>query len=391
MWPDLKGKFTRSRIAILGNGQLGRMLALAAHNLGMVPSVYPARSDSSAAQVVPSAPGESLEHFAQEADVLIFENEFVDTEPLAPFAHKCFPGLSAMRVLQDKSAQKLQLSQLQIPTAPYTVYESDQSVQVWLRSLRERFAEGCVIKWGKQGYDGRGLHFLTGVSDAETERFVEKGLAYGPVYAEALVPFTKELALVACRSKNGEFAAYPLLTTEQREGICHVVYGPAAEFGIDHVLDEQVSNWAKRLAVSLDLVGCFALECFLTKSGEVLVNEIAPRVHNSGHFTQDAAATSQFENHLRAVLGLALGSTETAPAFLMVNVLGPATVEARGPVALPTPFPGAHLHWYGKHGIRRGRKLGHINAAAQSADEVPRLRQAVEEMIREWEETLIHG
>lgn len=391
MWPDLKEKFIQSRIGIMGNGQLGRMLALAAHNLGMVPSVFPANAKSSAAQVVADAGSQDLWAFARAADAIIFENEFIDCEPLEPFSQKCYPVLSAMRVLQDKSAQKAQLSQLQIPTAPYSIYDPSEPLAAWLRSLRESFAEGCVIKWGKQGYDGRGLHFLKGEPTVDSEAFVEKGLTHGPVYAESLIPFEKELALVACRSRSGEFSAYPLLITEQRDGICHVVYGPASEFGVDHGLHEQVCEWAKRLSTSLDLVGCFALECFLSKSGEVLVNEIAPRVHNSGHFSQDAAATSQFENHLRGVLGLPLGSTETAPAFLMVNLLGPADLSVNGAVPLPVPVSGAHLHWYAKDGIRRGRKLGHINAAAASAAEISRLREAIESSIQVWEEKLIHG
>lgn len=349
------------------------MLAKAAFRLGHRPVVLAGSPDEPAAQICPDAiighwnDPDALKRFLGKADTIAFENEFVprsafEAAGIAADDSRFWPRLSAMYLLQDKLSQKRVLDELKIPTAPYRLWAGGDP-------------SGLVLKWSRMGYDGKGIWF-----SGDLPKFLEGAKAAGAeVYAEQRVAFRRELAIVACRSRTGEFVSYPLVISEQDHGICRRVMGPATSLGVKPSLEIQAAAAARKLAERLDLVGAFAIEFFETEKGELWVNEIAPRVHNTGHYTQDAADSSQFENHWRAILGLPLGSTRTAPAFVMLNLVG-------GPAKprLPVATAGANLHWYGKTEFRPGRKLGHLNARRESVDELPRAIAELEAIESDW-------
>lgn len=401
----------QQRVGILGGGQLARMLAESAFRLGMRPLVLAEGAAAPAAQVCPGSVFGSdtdpaaLRRFFAQVELVAFENEFVDCDAIEEAVcgmgsgskPEFYPEVSVIRKLRDKLGQKECLKGLGIPSAEHDAYpEGERELRGWIAALVERFGGACVLKWAKFGYDGKGTCFVRGSRGPELDaaaEFCERGLARGTrVYAERMVPFRREVSVVACRSVAGEFAAYPLVVSEQRAGTCLRVTGPASSLGVAPGLELEAHAQARRLAEGAGLVGCFAVELFETRDGGLSVNEIAPRVHNTGHFTQDGAATSQFENHWRAVLGLPLGSVQCAPSFAMLNLLGPegvalSAVEA-GASALPQPGGRAHLHWYGKSELRSGRKLGHLNAAAWTEGQVQTLVEELHAIEAEWAEGL---
>ena len=401
--PDFQnGYHAGLRVGILGGGQLARMLALSAHPLGLVPVALAEGRNTPVGQVVSELvegderDADALSRFLASVQVVAFENEFVDCARVISAADRIgsvqLPGVRAMQALQDKSKQKECFLELGISSADYVLYQSEQTIEAWLREVSERYPQGAVLKWGMHGYDGKGLMFFgAGVSFPEATAFVTRGVEKGiRVYAEERVSFAHELALVACRSRSGAFAHYPLVFSKQHQGICLEVTGPATRFGIPEEVEGRAVAYAEAISRNKNIVGCFALECFYLPNGALLVNELAPRVHNSGHFTLDAASTSQFENHWRALLGIALGSTNTSPGFVMRNVLGPEGFQSEGKsVCLPRPNEPLHLHWYGKSEVRAGRKLGHLNARAESEEELNRLKKECEEVVESWRKEVL--
>lgn len=388
-------------VAVLGGGQLSQMLAEAALALGLKPVVLMSSLRDPAARVSgveavlgdPADPA-ALRSVLSRVRAAAFENEFLDAGALEEAARglsfRFTPGLTAFRRVQDKLEQKRIFRELSIPSARHEVFAGGNA-QAWLSGLASRFPGGFVLKWSRQGYDGKGIRVVQEVTRAEEALdFVEAAGGVGArVYAEERVPFRRELALVACRSTTGSFATYPLVVSDQTAGaVCHVVRGPAALFGVAPALENEARRHAETLAEALPLEGTFTLEFFETPNGRLLVNEVAPRVHNSGHYTQDAASCSQFENHWRAVLGLPLGSVRTAPAFAMLNLLGPDGVDRKDPPAPPPPQGGAVLHWYGKDRIRPGRKMGHLNVRAQDAFELEGKLATMRAYERRWIESL---
>lgn len=388
---------TGTQVGILGGGQLARMLAEAALRLGLTPIVYAENAAEPASQLSPQAVFGKLDdenalrrfflHLRRTSaqPIVAFENEFVDVAKLAKAAQGLgvafHPSLAAIEKLQDKLSQKESLRSLGVATAPWVELKG-QDVEGWLEESSKELGGQSVLKWAKYGYDGKGTHFDKGDRAAALE-FCRK--ARSRVFAEKAIRFKRELAVVAVRSVTGEFAAYPLVVTEQPEGTCLRVTGPASSLGVPHELEAKAWAHAKRFSEANAITGAFAIEFFEAESGDLLVNEIAPRVHNSGHYTQNASSTSQFENHWRALLGLELGSTSTAPAFAMMNLLGPKGVSLEAKKAgLPRPGRFVSAHWYGKSEIRPGRKLGHLNACAQSIDGLPALLKAFDEIHERW-------
>ncbi|OFZ20417.1 MAG: hypothetical protein A2X94_08360 [Bdellovibrionales bacterium GWB1_55_8] len=344
------------RLGILGGGQLSRMLVQASSRLGLEPTVF-ALPGEPATQVCPRIfhgsmkNSKDLRGFFAELDLVIFENEFIPCDLLQQAAGETSvhfsPPLSAMRFVQDKLNQKKTLARLRIPSASYipkAQHDSEQASENWLREVFQAFPRGAVLKWAQLGYDGKGTFFLNSPKDIPQAALfcTEADLKGVLLYAEERVAFKRELAIVGCLSLNGEFASYPLTISQQRNGICERVHGPAVSFGVPRRLETLARKHAEKLARELHLTGTFALEFFETRDGNLLVNEIAPRVHNTGHFTLDASDTDQFENHLRAVLGLPLGSTRSEPAFAMLNLLGPEELMAKM-LNPPLPVPGAQV------------------------------------------------
>lgn len=401
------------RLAVLGSGQLAQMLIEAfarlrpgAEKLGIlgaydgpgVPALLPEST-----QIGPGAlelkvyPPSQLSTLLGAAEKVIFENEFVDVAELEAATrlagrdpHTLFvPRLQVIRTLQNKVFQKEMLSRLGIPTSRWIEWDPAQgAASVFIDRCEREFSGGSVLKWAELGYDGKGT-LISSDRSARVE-FLESALAHGRrVFAEARVSFTRELAIVACRGAGG-VVTYPLVISDQEGATCRWVRGPATAFGVHPSLELGARSFAEKIAKDLDLIGAFALEFFETSEG-LVVNEIAPRVHNTGHYSQDACRVSQFEQHVRAALGLELEAPMPAPFFAMLNLLGPRGAKLEGDLSdrLPEAPPGCAVHWYFKLGSQPGRKLGHVNLSAGTREEFERGFTALGEYLQKWETQLL--
>lgn len=414
---NMKYLTTPIRFGILGSGQLSRMLVQSAHLMGVKPWIYAQSFADPAAQVtsqavvgaLPSLKDAELNpalilkkfaplrHFLEQVDVVIFENEFVPcqlVEELSRGLPVVFqPSLEALHALQDKLRQKRLLKRLNIPSAEFVEIKSQQDLQNFFSTP---FKDGFVLKWSQLGYDGKGVWISQPDQPLSEQRASVEKFCQGAfnnkvsLYAEAKIKFKRELATVACFSTQGEFMAYPLVVSEQERGICRKIYGPATAFGVSASLEERVHEWAHTIAKELNMVGAFALECFETQAGELLVNELAPRVHNSGHYTQDAFLISQFENHWRAIMGLSLGKMEAiVPVFGMWNLLGAPDYEGTLNI-FPPQVNDLKLHFYGKHDSRPGRKLGHYNTVARSPETIAKALEEAAAIEQAWFKKITH-
>lgn len=367
------------RIGILGAGQLSQMLIEAASAMGVAVSVFSESGDTPAARMtnklhIGQFNKNDLRRFFETVDLVLFESEFVDVPLIREAARglttSFMPELSVMEVFQDKLSQKQFCVDQNIPTSRYEVYDGGDPM-AWFQRVYASFDEKLVLKWSRLGYDGKGNLFARGSAPKEEDivTFISKAVSHGgTVYAEELVPFDQELAIVCCRNAQGKSYHYPVVISEQREGICLNVKGPASSLGISEEICKDVAMIAETIGVQGKIVGTYAVELFLHGS-QVYVNEIAPRVHNTGHYTQDASMNSQFCNHIRAALGWELGATDCWPFFSMRNILGPKKIHMSYAES-PDPSETSLLHWYGKKDVRPGRKLGHINTVAMTEAEL---------------------
>lgn len=357
-------------IGIVGGGQLGRMLTLAALPLGFRVIVVDAGSNCPAAQVGAEQiiadlyDAEALRELARRSDYITVEIEHLDTtvlEELAATGVRINPSPSTIRLIQDKFAQKQFLAKAGIPLAPFCEITDRASA---LKALKA-YGGSMIIKTRHGAYDGRGNMVVHSQSDVDKAFAAFDGKA---LYAEALVDFTCELATMVARSITGDVAVYPITQTIHQRNICVKTLTPAP---VAVKTRENATTVAGSVAGLLDGAGTFGIEMFLTKDGDILVNEIAPRVHNSGHYTTEAVRTSQFEQHIRAITGLPLGSVDmVAPAAVMVNILGKRNgpTEVTG-LADVLAIPGVSVHLYGKAPTKIDRKMGHITATADTLAE----------------------
>ncbi len=395
------------KIGILGGGQLARMLIEAGLKLGLDPLPFAASPADPAAQLVLSPvfgtwnDPVALARFFGSVEAVVFENEFVPRSALeAAWAltpedrrPRFWPDFQAIEVLQNKLRQKQLLQELGIPSAPFQVLEEPAEVEAWVEQCARAWSGELVLKWAELGYDGKGTwiaprHWDKDACSAALAFAREAVRSRRPLFAERKVAFRREVSQVACLSTTGEFAAWPLVHSLQEQGICREVRGPAVGLGTPEALEMQARNHAERIARRLGLTGVFAVELFETLEGTLWVNELAPRVHNTGHVTQEGARTSQFENHWRALLGMPLGDcSATAPFFGMLNWIGDRDLPAEG-VPLPEVPRDAHLHWYGKSEIRKGRKIGHLNVTAASANGLEEALLRARDSERRWREGL---
>ncbi|MEU5849563.1 5-(carboxyamino)imidazole ribonucleotide synthase [Saccharopolyspora shandongensis] len=362
-------------VGMIGGGQLARMTHQAAIPLGQSLKVLATSADDAAALVVPNveighhADLEALKNFAQGCDVVTFDHEHVPGEHLRALAASGVsvqPGPDALLHAQDKLVMRRKLAELGLPVPPFAEVTSVGDV------LKFGAEHGwpCVLKTARGGYDGRGVWVLDTPDGAK--RTVTELLESGSqLLVEQCVPLRRELAALVARSPFGQGAAWPLVETVQEDGICVQVLAPAPDASPE--LIEQAQDLALKIAESLDVTGVLAVELFETTNG-LVINELAMRPHNSGHWTIEGSRTSQFEQHLRAVLDYPLGSTEpTAPAVVMANLLGSPTEPKMGVDErlhhLFARYPHAKVHLYGKS-ERPGRKLGHITVLGDRMDEV---------------------
>jgi 5-(carboxyamino)imidazole ribonucleotide synthase len=362
------------QVGVIGGGQLAWMMAAAAQSLGIEFVVQtPHRNDPAVAIatdaiLAPLEDSEATAQLAARCQVITFENEFVDLQALGKLEAQgiCFrPNLKTLTPLLDKYDQRRYLQELGLPVPRFAKLAPDSN---W-KALD--FAFPLVIKARRHGYDGQGTFIME--KEAELASFWER-LQRGnhsltdAFMLEEFVPFERELAVIATRSPSGTVTTYPIAETQQENQICHRVIVPA---DLTPAILEAGETIAHTLLNRLKAIGVFGIELFLTSTGKVLVNEIAPRTHNSGHFTLEACETSQFEQHLRAVCNLPLGNPGLcSPGAVMVNLLGFEHAQdnyltKRQQLA---EIPSAFVHWYGKTNSYPGRKLGHVTVLLNSPE-----------------------
>ena len=360
-------------VGVLGGGQLGRMLALAGYPLGISCRFLDPAEESPAGQVAdclraPWADAAGLERFAAGLDVATFEFENVPVAAVQALAARVpvHPRPAALLAKQDRLDEKRFLRGLGVPTAPFAEVSSRAQLDAAVAAI----GLPAVLKTRRDGYDGKGQAVLRAPADLDP---AWARLGAVPLILEGFIPFERECSLLAVRGHDGAVVCYPLAENVHRGGILHRSLVPATGAA---ELTAEAERHARAVLAALDYVGVLAIE-FFVHAGGLLANEMAPRVHNSGHWTQDGAVTSQFENHLRAICGLPLGDTALRGAAAMVNLVG----------AIPDPaailaIPGAKLHLYGKT-PRPGRKVGHVNVCAADADGVLKSVARIEALLED--------
>ncbi|MFT6804752.1 MAG: 5-(carboxyamino)imidazole ribonucleotide synthase [Glaciecola sp.] len=358
------------RVLVYGSGQLAQMMYLAAASLGIIVSAVDVVTETVVNPLSKKATGVSLCDAIQDANAITVEFEHVPEHLLldAQKSGKLFPNMASILAGGDRVREKALLSKNNIPNCEYLIISHvDQ-----LRDVVARLGEKVIFKASRDGYDGYGQWRIASASELAPlrEEFSLLDLEKVPLIAERMMQFDREISLVGARSKDGQVACFSLAENLHHEGQLHVSVAPITK--LTDALQQKANNIFETLATSMDYVGVLAVELFQC-GDELYVNEIAPRVHNSGHWTQQGCATSQFEQHIRAVLGLPLGSTELIGVSAMVNVIGCSTIN-RDLIGIPN----THLHWYGKE-VRIKRKMGHINVIASShANLGAKLKQLME-------------
>lgn len=342
-------------IGVLGGGQLGRMLALAGYPLGLRFRFLDPAPEAPAGRLAEQIVGgyddlAALARFAAGVDVVTYEFENVPVAAAERLAGQVpvYPPPGALAVAQDRLAEKTFFQNLDIPTPPFAPVDTRADLDAAL----VRTGLPAVLKTRRLGYDGKGQFVLRDVSDAAQ---AWQALGGAPLILEGFVPFDRELSVLAVRGRDGATAFYPPVENHHREGMLRLSLAPAP--GLAPEVQAAAESYAARALERLDYVGVLAIELFQV-GGALLANEMAPRVHNSGHWTIEGAETSQFENHLRAVLGLPLGATAPIGYAAMLNLIGALPDRRR-----LLDVPGAHLHLYDKS-ARPGRKLGHVTLRA---------------------------
>ncbi|MFC4762336.1 5-(carboxyamino)imidazole ribonucleotide synthase [Dyella koreensis] len=351
-------------LGILGGGQLARMLALAAAPLGVKTLVVDSAADACAGQVATLITADwtdygALEAFAREVDVVTFDFENVPAETAHWLAQRVavFPAPRALAVAQDRLAEKTLFRDCGLTTPDFMAIDTRADLDRALSTI----GAPAILKTRRLGYDGKGQFRLRSLADADAAwaALGAQASAHGLIL-EAFVPFERELSVIAVRSRDGDFRTWPLTQNWHTDGVLSLSLAPAPDVG---TLQERATQLARTLAERLEYVGVFALELFV-KDGQLLGNEMAPRVHNSGHWTIEGALTSQFENHVRAVLGMPLGDTAARGLSAMFNWIGELPDAA--PVLSAVD---AHWHDYGKQ-PRLGRKVGHATVCAGNAKQM---------------------
>jgi phosphoribosylaminoimidazole carboxylase PurK protein len=333
---------------------------------------------------------EDLKSFFKSVQFVTFENEFINAD-LINEARKDFPklfvlpDLKSIQVLQNKLFQKFEFKKLDLPTSDFLAYQPElDQLEPWLKAVYTKLGK-CVLKWSFGGYDGKGNFVFKSINDLEGAKlFCQKALANSStVYAEKFISFKSEVAQVFTRSITGEFTSYPLVVSEQLDNVCKLVYGPATEFDIVKDIEEQTKNIGLKIANSLNYIGTFAIEFFIEETSQVLINEMAPRVHNSGHYTLDACRDNQFSQHIRAILGAKLSPPITYPYFAMLNLLGPKDLSKKIALDVEKYFPTSEdykIYWYGKSEVKPMRKMGHINTIALTKEDLKRKIKLMQEI-----------
>ncbi|HEX7350298.1 5-(carboxyamino)imidazole ribonucleotide synthase [Brachybacterium sp.] len=375
-------------VGIVGAGQLARMMLGPAIELDLTTIVLATDPAESAAAVAARVrPGrhddeQAVRDLAADVEVITFDHEHVPTEILERIQREgttaVRPGPAALVHAQDKLVMRERLSALGHPCPRWWRISTGDDLAAALETAGGRL----VVKTPRGGYDAHGVRIIEQADQAE-DWLAE----HGELLAEELVPFTRELSAQVARRPGGEATAYPVVQSVQKDGVCYEVVAPAP--GIDHSAQQRIQALALAIAEDLDVTGMLAVELFETPEGEVLVNELAMRPHNTGHWSMDGAVTGQFEQHLRAVADQPLGSTAPlAPTAVMVNLLGGTAEDlAPGAHAALAADPALKIHLYGKS-VRPGRKIGHVTLIGEDAADLLARAHRAERLIVDGPESL---
>nr|WP_249316971.1 5-(carboxyamino)imidazole ribonucleotide synthase [Bacillus sp. FJAT-50079] len=350
-------------IGIIGGGQLGRMMTFSAKEAGFRVIILEPAPDSPAGQVADEQiiatydDREALALLAEKSDVITYEFENIDYEALKWLTEKAYipQGAELIKITQDRILEKQALTEAGVEVAPYAVIYSEDDLE---REV-ETIGIPCVLKTSRGGYDGKGQYVIKSRGDCAEAATL---LNAGPCVLEAWIPFDKEISIVMTRGVNGELTWFPIGENIHKNNILHETIVPAR---ITAQVEQDVSELAEKIADKLQLIGTLAVELFLTEEGQLYVNELAPRPHNSGHYTIEACTLSQFDQHIRAVCGWPLPKVRLLQPAIMVNVLGE---HVAGVVNEIPQRPDWSVHFYGKAEAKQGRKMGHITILTDELD-----------------------
>jgi 5-(carboxyamino)imidazole ribonucleotide synthase len=367
-------------IGILGGGQLGRMTAMAARTMGYRVRVMDPEADCPASFVADETfvgrwdDTAAAQRLATGADVVTLEIEQIGVEALSEVARiaPLRPGVEAIRIIQDKTIQKTWLAEEGFPVGPFRLVKSESELREAVAALGGR----VFLKIGRGGYDGRGQARIGFDGPATEESIREAWLSLGgrPCVAEQALDLDYEISVMAARNPSGEVRSFPAARNHHENQILAWSVLPA---GVDAEIESRAEALAAAIIARLGLEGLLCVEMFVTKQGELLVNELAPRPHNSYHQSERGCVTSQFEQHVRAVCNLPLGDTVLIAPCAIVNLLGEVWLEGEPDFASALAVPGVRLHLYEKHTPRVGRKMGHLSSVGATAEEaLERVREA---------------
>ncbi|WP_240421697.1 5-(carboxyamino)imidazole ribonucleotide synthase [Paenibacillus periandrae] len=363
-----------STIGVLGGGQLGRMMALAGRAMGyrfitLDPTVDSPCGQVADRQIVAAYHDiEAARMLSEQSDVITYEFENVDAEVTELLMEESYvpQGSRLLYITQHRLREKQAIESAGVKVAPYAQITSSAQ----LREELQRLGTPCVLKTATGGYDGKGQWVIRSIDEAD-EAYEEISRAGTELVLEQFIDFDKEISVIAARSPRGEVKAFPAAENIHVNNILHLSIVPAR---LDEAVQQEAEQLAIQIAESLNVVGLIAVEMFVTHEGELYVNELAPRPHNSGHYTMEACKTSQFEQHMRAICNLPLGSTELLTPVVMGNILGQHVEPAMDWIMQPESEQvgsgiTAKLHMYGKQEAKDNRKMGHLNVLAPSVDE----------------------
>lgn len=362
-------------IGVMGGGQLGRMFAIAARRMGYRVQIFTPEEDSPAGQladltrIADYTNEAAVTRFAQDVDVITFEFENIPIESVEWCAQHCEvrPAGSILHMAQNRLREKTFLAEAGIPVAPFRSVRSAHE----LSSAMEQIGRPAILKTAAFGYDGKGQQTINAREDFEE---IWSASSADELILEGAIDFAKEVSVIVARGPDGQSRPFPLCENIHRNHILDLTVVPAR---VEPAVEQEAAQLACAIAEKLELVGLLAVEMFLKADGALLVNELAPRPHNSGHWTIEACATSQFEQQVRAVCGLPLGSTEILRPAAMANLLGDVWQGGEPDWSKALQSDDVHLHLYGKREPRPRRKMGHLTAFGANADEaIARVTQA---------------
>jgi len=362
---------TRQKIGIIGGGQLGKMMILEAKKMGFYVTILdptrkcPAHSIADQHLVADFDDRDAIRELAEKSDLITYEFEHIDAEVLKELEaeeYKIYPTARSLEIIQNKYHQKTVLKEDQIAVADFIKVRNPADI----KEAAQEFGFPLMLKSCTGGYDGKGNALIESQDEVETA-FQELGAGKVPLMAEKYVPFKKEISIIAARALNGELEVYPVGENDHRDNILYETKVPAQ---ISAELGKKAEEFAREVLKVFEGIGIFCVEMFVTEDDQLLVNEIAPRPHNSGHYTIEGCVTSQFEQHVRAITGLPLGDTSLLRPTVMRNILGTGKEGKALIVGLDQALEvvGLKVHIYQKTISRPGRKMGHLTVTADQLD-----------------------